>query len=488
MSRHDQPQASLTRHGKPVTIPSLDTDLEFRQQQSAARLQRKIRRHALEYERTLHREADERRQVTERLKDITNFDFRFLHRRLFSDEQRERLEIIAAKLKWRKKGGELGFFAEMEKNGIDWKAHASVIASIRGQWADSVIKCGIWTHGNTKKRNSGRCHDHDLCPLCLWIDHLKLIEESFGPESGAFIRGKPWFTMHLSVRASRANSCAIGRDLTHKDWDIENPDGLYSEFYEPRPVNISANFYHEDQEGIQTCRFAFLAVQKALDAAYAKGKGVLDGYRQKLEVALSLPPTHALPHGHSVGNGRDDNPQFLADLLYAEMDKMLRKYRNELVIPLYPSVRVFTIPSGDDLLRCLKYLEKRIPLNLIVGIGQRQSGAKNPDGAWNTAFLDALETDLLNLHDQLDHLHGGFRGFDEQFYWLQRRRSLGNMRYGDKFIGTEPDWHAAKRELDRQQQADRRQQAKLRKHHAQDEAAGIDPDMRWALEADEYEF
>lgn len=473
--------------GRSVTIPSLDTDWEYRQQQSASRLERKIRRHALEYERTLHREDAHLGQSTEQLKDITDFDFRFRHRHLLSDQSRERLEIIAAKLRWRKKDGGRGFFAQMEHNDFDWKSHASVIASIRGQWADSVIRCGIWTQGNTKKRNSGRCHEHDLCPLCVWIDHLKLIEESFGPELGAFARGKSWFNMHLSVRASRANSCALGRGLTDKDWDIENPNGMYSELYESRPVGLSVSLDHDVAEGIQTCRFAFLAVQKALDAAYAKGKGILGGYRQKLEVGLSLPPTHALPHAHSVGNGRDENPQFIADLLYEEMDKVLQHYRDELTIPLYPSVRVFSITSGGDLLRCLKYLEKIIPLNLIVRIAQQQLSAKNPDGTWNMEFLDMLESDLLDLHDQLCDLRGGFRFFDE-FYWVQRRRSLGNMRYGKQFIGSEPDWHVAKRDLIRRQQAARRQRTKLRKHPEEYEAAGVDPHIRRAYEAGDYEF
>jgi hypothetical protein len=487
MRAHGQQQAALMGQRRSVTVRLLDTDWEYRQQQSASRLERKIRRHALEYERTLHGENAHLGQSTERLKDITDFDFRFRHRHLLSNQSRERLEIIAAKLSWRKKDGRPGFFARMEQNEFDWKSHASVIASIRGQWPDSVIRCGIWTQGNTKKRNSGRCHNQDLCPLCLWIDHLKLIEESFGPESGAFARGKHWFNMHLSVRASRANSCAVGRGLTDEDWDIENTDGMYSELYESRPVGLSASLDHDVAEGIQTCRFAFLAVQKALNAAYAKGKGILGGYRQKLEVGLSLPPTHALPHGHSVGNGHDENPQYIADLLYEEMDKVLQHYRDELTIPLYPSVRVFSIPSSDDLLRCLKYLEKIIPLNLIVRIAQHQPGAKNPDDTWSVEFLDILETDLLELHDQLCDLHGKFRAFDE-FYWLQRRRSLGNMRYGHHFIGMEPDWHAAKRDYIRQQQAARRQRVKLRKEQEEGEAADGDPNIDGTVEEADYEF
>ena len=86
MSLRGQLHASLTGHGKPVTASSLDTDWEYRQQETATRLHRKIRRHAVEYERTLDRETVRRGEVADRLKDITDFDFRLRHRHLLSDQ------------------------------------------------------------------------------------------------------------------------------------------------------------------------------------------------------------------------------------------------------------------------------------------------------------------------------------------------------------------------------------------------------------------
>ena len=273
----------------------------------------------------------------------------------------------------------------------------------------------------------------------------------YGVESGSFTRGRNWFAIHLSVRDSKANSRAIGRQLEPEDYDLLNDNGLYSERFESRPVPLEGD---EDFTGIQTCRLAFLAAQTALDTLYNRGD--LAGFRQKLEVALSLCPTRGLPHAHAVADSGETNPQYLADELFSEMQKTLALHRAEMSVDLYPSVRVFAIPSPTDLLRCIRYLEKIIPFGLLTEEVLNRDGTQDPDGLPNHRVFKQLESSLLNLPDQLKQLSGGFRAYQSMFYWLQRRRSLGNMRCGKHFVGLEPDWHRWQRQRNALKQAERR--------------------------------
>jgi len=390
-----------------------------------------------------------------RFADPTDFDYRFRHRYRLPVWLRKRLGIIVAKLEYIREDGSPGFFAKMQANGIDWKSHISVIATIRGTWADSVIRCGIWTKGSNRKRNSGRCHQHDVCPLCVWVDHLRFLTAAFGVDSGAFARVRNWFVIHLSVRDSKENSRAIGKWLEPEDYDFVNDSGMYSEIYADRTVPLEGD---EDIFGLQTCRFVFLAVQAALDAIY--NDDTVYGYRQKLEVALSLTPTRGLPHGHAIVCGDETNPQFIADESYAQMEAVLARYRSEMAVDLWPSVRVFAIPSPPDLLRCAKYLEKTIPLGLLAKEVLNRPTAYNPDGTPNRRVFKVLEASLSNLSNELKSLSGGFRAFDRELYWLQRRRSLVKMRCGDNFVDLEPDWHKWQRKRNAKNQAERRSKAK----------------------------
>jgi len=458
--KHSPKQMPKARAGAGVwdadVLRATSEDDEFLAAQTKGHTERAVGRACAEYQGKLDEHAEAGPVDRERLANLTDFDYRFRYRHLLPRWLRDRLELIAAKLAWKTEKGSPGYFAGLAEHGIDWKSHASVIASIRGRWADRVIKCGIWTKGSSrKKRNSGRCKQYDACPLCIWIDFLKLLEEAFGPGSGTFGRAQNSFAIHLSIRDSKRNSRAIGRGLRPEDYDLLNDNGLYSEVYEARPVPLEADL---DLTGIPTCRLVFLAAQEALDALYKRG--ILAGYRQKLEVALLLQPTRGLPHAHAVANGPEDNPQFIAEELYTEMNRVLKRHRLELVGPLYPSVRVYAIPTSDDLWKCVKYLEKPIPLGLLVREALSRAEAKNSDGTWNLAFMHRLEHGLLNLPEQLRRLSGGFRAADLEFYWLQRRRSMGNMRFGKNFIGYEPEWHENKRKRCSRLQAMRRAEKK----------------------------
>lgn len=453
-TNHNQHKAGCYCH-EPSTDSAVSDEEDFIFTCGKKEFERLVARAARSYDRKLASDPEVAKFDANRLADPTDFDYRFRHRHRLPAWLRERLEIIAAKLEYKRKDGSPGFFAKMQINGIDWKSHISVIATIPGVWAESIIRCGIWTKGSNRKRNSGRCHQYDVCPLCVWVDHLRFLSSAFAVDSGALMRGRNWFAIHLSVRDSKANSRAIGKRLEPEDYDFVNDSGMYSEIYADRPVPLEGE---ADIGGIQTSQTVFLAVQKALDSIYHRG--IVSGYRQKLEVALSLTPTRGLPHGHAVACGGEADPQFIADELYAEMEKILAQHRSEMAVDLYPSVRVFAVPSPLDLLRCAKYLEKAIPLGLLTKAVLNRPAVYHPDGSPNRRIFKALETSLLNLPNQLKLLSGGFRAIDHQFHWLQRRRSLGRMRCGKKFAGLEPYWHERQRERNAAKQAQRRAKSK----------------------------
>jgi len=451
---HNHPKIGC-HYNEPLVAAAAYDEQDFIFAHGKKHFARLVARAVRDYDQKLASDPELAKFDTHRFADPTDFDYRFRHRYRLPAWVRKRLEIIAAKLEYKRKDGSPGFFAKMQANQIDWKSHISVIATIRGAWADSVIRCGIWTKGSNHKRNSGRCHQHDVCSLCVWVDHLRFLTSAFAIDSGAFTSGRNWFAIHLSVRDSKENSRAVGKRLEPEDYDFVNDSGMYSEIYADRPVPLEGD---NDIFGIQTCRYVFLAVQKALDAIY--DDGTVDGYRQKLEVALSLTPTRGLPHGHAIACGGETNPQLIADELYAEMDAVLTRYRAELVVDLWPSVRVYAIPSPLDLLRCAKYLEKAIPLGLLTEEVLNRPAAYNPDGTPNRRVFKALESSLSGLPDRLKSLSGSFRAFDREFYNLKRRRSLGRMRCGKKFAGLEPEWHEWQRERNAEKKAKRRAKSK----------------------------
>lgn len=344
-------------------VNALDEDKDYAAWRGDCALEHKHKHRVRQYEKSLYSRTDLHKFCRERLKDITDFDYLFWHRRRLKPDYRERLERIASKLLWKDRDGFPGYFAAMEANGIDWKSDASVLAFVPDAWAESVLKCGTWTAGNSTKRNSGRCHQHDFCPFCLWIDHLKFLTQAFSEETGAFQRGRNWFSMHLSVRTSAANAVANGRTLTGADWNNHNHTGLRSASFQPCPIRLHADLDGEDFNASHTCRLVFWAIHTALKGLYPK---LLKGYRHRLELALRLGPTWGLPHGHAVGYSKEINPQFIAEQLWQQMSELLNQCKPELSVPLFPSVRVYAVPSPADLLRALKYLEKPLPMALLA--------------------------------------------------------------------------------------------------------------------------
>lgn len=403
----------------------------------------------------------------ERFRKLTDFDYRFRHREHMHPWMRRRYQYVAGKLMHVQKNGKPGYFRRLVENGIDFKSEISVIASMPGTWAEDVCKCGIGTKVFPKNKwNSGRCHKHHFCRLCSWVDYGRLLKESYGQRTRTFFRaaaaGQRFLAIHLSVRDHRENARAIGRTLKEEDFDILNLDhGLYSEIYASHPVHLGGTEGRDDISGLITCHRVSNACMKALRSVYKQGW--LRGLKAKLETAFQLRPAKALPHLHAIATADlEVDPQFLADELKAEMDAVLESFISDLQLPLYASVRVFAIESPEHLESAAEYLEKVVPLGLLVNEALDRNRALDPDGKRNAQFYELLEHELINLAEQEVHLSSGFKAQGQEFAATRYRLSLGNLVYGKKTtIPDEPIWHRQRRI----RHAKRAAQARARKRH-----------------------
>ena len=403
----------------------------------------------------------------DQLENISDFDYRLQ----FADELpayiRHRLETAAARLKWKKSDLRPGFFAALEGNGIDWKSEISVLSSICQDWVDRVVSCGIWTRGRGHPKNSGRCHLHDHCRLCSWIDYGSVLQSSLGVESGTFERCRAAhlasYAIHLSVRDSAANARAEGRDIRAEDWDFRSATGFFSGKYDPRPVSLQRE-EGCDLAGVNTSRYVFLAAQSALKSVHDKGRGLLRGFRSKAETALDLMPLRGLPHVHAIGNGIDDSAQHLADELKARMDELLSQHARKMQEPLYTSVRVFRLLTPEDLEKAALYMEKPIPVGELVKQVLARPEAKRPDGSWDEQFLENLKWELLEFYDIAYRLRSKYQTTGPELKGTTRRCCMGNMRFGKGSILSESDEHREYRLQKAQEQREKRRQLKQEKN------------------------
>ena len=398
------------------------------------------------------------------LADITGFDYRFQFREELSATIRHRLEIAAAKLEWKQRDGTPGFFANLVKNGIDWKSEISVVASVLKDWAEKVVCCGLWTKGRGHPKNSGRCHLLDHCRLCGWIDYGSILQSSLGAETDTFhlgiAGGLSWYAIHLSVRDCAGNARAVGRDIRDDDWDFLSEAGVFSGLYDPRPVTLHSEDGC-DFGGVHTCRYVFLAAQSALKSTLPAG--LLHGFRSKAETALTLMPLRGLPHVHAVANGPADDPQHLANELKASMDDLLAQHARRMQRPLYASVRVFRLLTPEDLERAALYLEKPIPLGELVKEVLARPEAKRPDGSWDDLFLERLHGELLDLYELARGLRSKHQSSRPELQGTARRCCRGNMRFGKGSLLADTERHRDYRLKKAQEQRDKRRQAKQRR-------------------------
>ena len=424
---------------------------------------------ARRYERVLkHRYAedpsffqwDENRSL-----DRQNFDYLFYHRAHFKPWARTNLEIIASKLTHVTQGGEDGYFNKLQRN-VGWTAHITPIVLGAYRYMDQVVRCGIWSSA----KNSRRCHKPDLCPLCLWNDHLQVLVKAFGESPRAFARAQAWWFLTLGFTSNQNNSKWVV-----EDFDPHVPDpGNGDRGYDPYPVVLAqeAPFI-----GYTDARFLGLIVQEALDELYQSL--LVDGYHYKLEGSFRLQPyadTRMNMHGHAVANGSETNPDFIAEELFTLMKEGLRKYSRHFEHDYFPDVKVCPVTSREDLKRCVIYSEKIMPIAGTVADAMARPEAKREDGTWNRAYVIALENKLCQLlNEDVPNVFTKFR-YDEDLLYLRRRKSVGNMTFSDSntCIGKELDWHAQSRRTKSRAQKEKRAERRTAQAKAQG-ALGMEP-------------
>lgn len=390
-----------------------------------------------------------------------DFDYLHFHRQRFASPIPKHLEIIASKITHITANGEDGYFRKLERN-IGWTTHIVPMVFTQHPVVDKLVRCGLWSSA----KNSRRCHRTDLCSLCLWNDVLKVQVEAFGKRSGAFPRAKKWWFFTLSYTTNPANSKCSFKTLDRDDFAYIkgkfNRDGLYGGFYDRHPVALGDETGDQSWAGMEDARVLWLIGQQAVESMYPQ---ILDGYRLKLEGAFSIVPmrgTYLLPHVHAVGNSSvEDNGEFIAESLYEAVSDGLEQHRDFLSRDYFPDIKVFEIPSASALERCLIYLEKVVPIGLIVAHAMSRPSARLDSAPWNPAHVTSLQFLLHSLIDDLtEFVFRGVKLYDH-LVTLRRRKAVGNMTFRDTGtgIGREPAWHRKLRHTKREKLREYRKNA-----------------------------
>lgn len=444
----------------PILLSSVSAEEEFLRKHDNESVTYRAHRAAVQYEVEIRKkyanQPDFFKWTPNRSLNRQDFDYLFWHRDQFNPPIRELLEIVAAKISHLKKNGEPGYFNKQEHN-VGWTGFITPLILVRHSFAlarldpliERIVRCGLWRNAS----NSRRCHKTDLCEFCLWNDIKRTLVQAFGSESPAFGRAPLWLFMTLSYTTQKSNSKAVFKVLEKEDYAVPRGDGfsksgLFGGAYDPHPVQLTDDTGDAPWWGLEESRVLFLIAQEAVESFYPD---LLDGYKTKLEAAFSLvvgKGISCLPHLHGVANAsRDTNGRYFAELLFENMKAGLTKYRRFLDRKYYPDVKLFSIPTPVDLERVLMYMEKVVPIGLIVGGAMGHPDAKTPDGKWSESYACQTEKLLNSLLDEItENLFGGFE-LDDELYHLRRRKTVGNMVFNDHgtCIGDEPDLHAKMR-------------------------------------------
>ena len=399
--------------------------------------------------------------------DLVDFDYLFFHRRRLAESIRTWLEIVAAKIIHISADGRTGYFNKLERN-IGWKEYITPLIFAGPSIIDKLVRCGLWANTH----NSRRCHQKEYCSLCLWNDVLKAPYYAFGSRSGAFYRAPAWWLITLGWTTNPANAKCASDDF-HPE-DILPPAG--DRGYDPYPVVLGLDDTDPDLPflGYEDARVLGLVMQEAVDALYQNYH--IDGYHYRLEGAYRLNPGGANRvnlHSHTVADGREQDGEFIAQVLRRLVVAALRKYQPLLSHDYHPDISVKRITTPQHLERCVAYAEKVVPVRHMVADAMSRPEAKLPDGSWNPQFITELRTSLCRLiDDDIPAMLTGTR-FDLELPPLSRRKTLGNMTFDDygTCIGEEPDWHIESRRRHAEKQRKRRQEQK--QEHARLAAAGL---------------
>lgn len=384
-------------------------------------------------------EKDFRRWDSRRAR-LMEFDYLFLHRKNLSEQQREWLEIIAAKITYVTRRNQPGYFANADRHAR-WREHITPLAMADVPGADSLVRCGLWA----SRRNSRRCQNVDLCPLCLWHKKLRVLSEAYAADTLTFHRAPAWHFITCAFTDDPAHSKPVGKTLEQDDYETvrNDPANAY-------PVVLDSGI---PWAGYDDCRLLGRIMQDAMDALY---RDCLHGYHNKLEGAFRIRPGSYNAcnfHCHAVANSTDHNPQYVADFLFDQMQAGLKKREDQLMAKYHPDVLVHHIATPEDLERVIQYTEKVVPIALIVD----EAKARCADSPTMDRDLAGLREALKDLVETLEHVFSGYQ-LDSWVRGLLRRKTVGNMRFGKNCVAEEPAWHRIQRETKSRKQREKRQQ------------------------------
>lgn len=377
-----------------------------------------------------------------REQDITDFDYLFHHRERFDEQLQEFLEIINAKINHLKTDGTPGYFNTLETN-VGWKRHITPIIFSRSELADKLVRCGLWANA----KNSRRCHERELCANCLWNDVLCTLHQAYGVDSGSFAKARAWHLITIGWTTNPDNAKCINGEYSREDLTPPAAD----RGYDPYPVVLGCDDYNPDLPwlGYEDARRLGVIMQEAIKIL--KERGLIDGFHFRHECDFRLNPGGANRlhfHNHSVVNGVEDNSQFLAESILEAVNAALWKYgHKQLLQRYYPDIHVRRITDAEHLQHAICYTEKVIPIQHIVADALSRPEARQPDGHYKPVCTAKLMTSLARLlDDDIPALYTGMRTGDG-LPQLFRRRTGGNMRFGDggTCIGCEPPRHARQR-------------------------------------------
>jgi hypothetical protein len=101
----------------------------------------------------------------------------------------------------------------------------------------------------------------------------------------------------------------------------------------------------------------------------------------------------------------------------------------------------------------------------MVADAMSRPEAKMPDGAWNPAYINGLDTALTRLiEDDIPSIFSGAR-LEPELPQLFRRKTVGNMVFNDNgsCIGDEPHWHKVLRRKHAEDQREKRRERRKKK-------------------------
>lgn len=383
-----------------------------------------------------------------RFDDIADFGYRFQHRARLPTGTRELMEIAAAKLCWDRSDGQPGYFKNALACGVPVHQLYSILCSIDPThkellrldqyWYERVIRCGLYTVGSDGKRNSGRCHQTDICSLCCWLDHTRPLVDAL--DGRCFGRAPHWYFATVSFTSDASSARAIGKLLSDEDFDL-NDKGVYRGAYLPRPFNMHYDDICQVEDAQVDARHCMSAVQQAMRDAYSEG--LFDGAVQKFELAIDFVPFRFLPHQHSILNSTvEDDPQRLAAHLRQKAEAVMRKFRRRrMKTKLWTDVRIYKIATSMDLKKIGKYVEK--PADIVLAINNVFDAC---GGKLNFTVSNALKDELLAWEDLVLSTFRAHWLYGDHLSGLRRRYRWGNLRYGRGSIFSETPEHRQKRE------------------------------------------